>query len=105
MTPEKKVQNSLIKYLTELKTSGKKIFFERRQAGGYSYKKGIPDLYAVVYGLHVEIEVKQKFGSLSTMQEKFRDMCKKNDILWICCDDVSQLKEFIEKIMESCDNR
>ena len=53
MTPEKKVQNEIIKYL-----KSKDVFFERRQAGGFSYKKGIPDLYAVIDGMHIEIEVR-----------------------------------------------
>lgn len=92
MTPEKRVQNKIIEYLKQLKDNGKPIFYERRQAGGYSYKKGIPDLYAVYNGVHIEIEVKAPGGSLSVMQEKFRDNCQKINILWICVDSVEQLK-------------
>ena len=58
MTPEKKVQNQIVNYLNELQTNGFPVFVERRNAGGFSYKKGIPDLYASVNGLHIEIEVK-----------------------------------------------
>ena len=41
MTPEKRVQNKIIEYLKQLRDNNKPIFYERRQAGGYSYKKGI----------------------------------------------------------------
>lgn len=98
MTPEKRVQNSIIKYLTSLEKDGYPIFFERRQAGGYSYKKGIPDLYAVLNGIHIEIEVKKPGGHLSTMQEKFRDMCIVKNICWICAEDVEQVKVLINTL-------
>lgn len=96
MTPEKRVQNSIIKYLSTLSDN---VFYERRQAGGFSYKKGIPDLYAVVNGIHVEIEVKKLGGQLSSMQEKFRDKCYRLNILWICAEDVSEVKELIESLL------
>ena len=57
MTPEKRVQNAIVDFMKELIARGEKIDIQRRQAGGYSYKKGIPDLYAIVYGRHLEIEV------------------------------------------------
>ena len=101
MTPEKKVQNSIINFLRKLKDDGKPIFYERRQAGGFSYKKGIPDLSCVYYGYHIEIEVKAENGELSVMQEKFRDMCTKNKIFWICSNSLEDFKikfEHIESI-------
>ena len=98
MTPEKRVQIPIIKYLTSLEKEGYPIFFERRQAGGYSYKKGIPDLYAVVNGIHIEIEVKKPGGQLSTMQEKFRDMCIAKNILWICAESVEEVKELVNRL-------
>ena len=94
MTPEKRVQNEIIEYLKQLKKNNKPIFYERRQAGGLSYKKGIPDIYCVYNGCHLEIEVKAPGGELSTMQEKFRDRCKKLNILWICVDSVDELKRY-----------
>ena len=101
MTPEKRVQNKIINYLKELKEKGELIFFERRQAGGFSYKKGIPDLYMVYEGLHIEIEVKkEKNGELSTMQEKFRDMCIKNKIEYICANNFNDFKDYLYYIKE-----
>lgn len=92
MTPEKRVQNAILKYLSELSKT-EPLFYERRQAGGFSYKKGIPDIYFVYNGRHVEVEVKAPGGHLSPMQEKFKEMCEKKNILWYC---VSSLDEFIE---------
>lgn len=89
MTPEKKVQNDIVDFLHKKEKEGYPVFVERRNAGGFSYKKGIPDLYAVINGIHLEIEVKAPGGSLSTMQEKFRDKCKRLHIRWCCHDDVN----------------
>ena len=97
MTPEKKVQNDIINYLTMLINQGHPLFFERRQAGGLSYKKGIPDLYAVYDGKHIEIEVKAPDGELSSMQIKFKQKCKRLNILWICADSLDLFIEFLVK--------
>lgn len=97
MTPEKRVQNPIIKYLNELEKEGKKIIHERRQAGGVSYKKGIPDLYAVINGRHLEIEVKAPNGSLDPMQEKWRDKCIRLGIDYICVDDFEKFKSFLQE--------
>ena len=97
MTPEKAVQNRIIAYLKKLEKEGKPVYCERRQAGGFSYKMGIADLYAVVDGIHIEIEVKRLGGQLRPMQEKWRDVCKAKNIMWICADDAQQVKDFIEK--------
>lgn len=94
MTPEKRVQNSLMKYMSNLETDGHPIFFERRQAGGFSYKMGIPDLYAVYNGRHIEIEVKAPGEHLRPMQIKFKQQCERKNILYICCSDLQDLRQF-----------
>lgn len=99
MTPEKIVQNKIVDYLTSLQKSGHKVFVDRRQAGGYSYKKGIPDLYAVINGVHLEIEVKRHGGELSPLQEKFRDRCFNIGCLWLCADNVDDVKEFVKTLL------
>ena len=96
MTPEKRIQNKILEYLEK---SGHPVFHQRRQAGGYSYKKGIPDIYCVVNGKHIEVEVKAPGGHLSPMQEKLRDLCKRNNIEWICVDDIEEFKSFIGKFV------
>jgi len=98
---EKNVQDAILKYCKKLQDSGKPIFYERRQSGGYNYKKGIPDVYAVVNGVHIEIEVKDVGGHQSTMQEKFEDRCKRQfNMLYICADNVEDVKKLIEKYLD-----
>ena len=96
MTPEKVVQNKIIAYLKDLANQGKPVIVDRRQAGGFSYKEGIADVWASINGRHVEIEVKRPGGQLRTMQEKWRDRCIQANILWICCDDINIFKSFIK---------
>ena len=99
MTPETRVKNKILDYLKQLVKEDQPIFFERRQAGGFSYKKGIPDIYAVINGTHLEIEVKKPGGELSAMQEKFRDMCKRKNICWICVENISELKQMVINLL------
>lgn len=98
MTPEKKVQNEIINFLSNLKKAGEPIDFERRQAGGFSYRKGIPDIYAVYYGFHIEIEVKAINGRQSTMQEKFEEKCKKLKIPYVCAKNVQDVQKLLEQV-------
>lgn len=93
MTPEQKVQQPIIKYFKSLQQLGLPVFIERRQAGGFNYKKGIPDLYVVYDGQHLEIEVKGPGGHQSTMQEKFEAKCKKLNIKYVCASSVDEVKE------------
>ena len=48
MTPEKEIQNSIMSYFKKLKASGIDNYVERRQAGGFAYKMGLPDLWVVI---------------------------------------------------------
>lgn len=96
MTPEKSVQNSIIAYCKKLADKGFPIMYERRQAGGFSYKMGIPDIYVVINGIHIEIEVKRPGGQLRPMQEKFRDKCRKLHIAYLCADNLDDVKLFIK---------
>lgn len=95
MTPEKRVQNAILKYLSELSKT-EPLFYERRQAGGFSYKKGIPDIYFVIDGHHIEVEIKAPGGCLSVMQEKFREMCDRCNITYICVDNIEDFISFIK---------
>lgn len=95
MTEEKIIQNKIINYLKELQNKDSPVYVERRQAGGFSYKMGIADLYAIINGYHIEIEVKTPHTELRPMQEKWRDRCKSMNILWICCKSLDDLKEFL----------
>lgn len=100
MTPEKKVQNSILDYLKKLDKDGLPVIVERRQAGGFSYKMGIPDLYAVVNGQHLEIEVKAPGGYLRPMQVKYAMRCREKNIAYICADNVDVVKALVKELLE-----
>lgn len=99
MTPEKRIQNSIVSYFKRLESEGFPVYIERRQAGGFSYKMGIPDLYAVVDGFHLEIEVKRPGGQLRPMQEKYRKMCLKKNIAYICADNIEVVHEIVFELL------
>ena len=100
MTPEKKVQNSILDYLKKLDKDGLPVMVERRQAGGFSYKMGIPDLYAVVNGYHLEIEVKAPGGCLRPMQVKYAMRCHEKNIAYVCADNVDVVKALVKELLE-----
>lgn len=95
MTPEKVVQNKILDALRDLEKDGHPIIIQRRQAGSYNYSKGIPDVYFIYNGTHVECEVKRPGGHLSTMQEKWRDRCLQRNCLWCCVESIEDLKLFM----------
>lgn len=97
MTPEKKIQNSIIKYFKDLQKQGYPVFIERRQAGGFSYKKGEADLYVVINGLHIEIEVKAENGEQSVMQEKWESFCKSVNIPYLLIKDLEELQNIVKR--------
>lgn len=93
MTPEKVIQNKIINYFSALEKKGHPLFYERRQAGGFSYHMGIPDLYAVYDGYHIEIEIKAPGKTLRPMQEKWKERCDKMNIYYICADNLDVVKD------------
>ena len=100
MTPEKRVQNSIINYLKLLENQGFPVMVERRQAGGFSYKMGIPDLYAVINGIHLEIEVKRPGGQLRPMQEKYKQRCISKNIAYVCADNIDVVKNEVSLLLD-----
>jgi len=100
MTPEGGIKAEIVKYLTILENNGYKILQFRRQAGGFAYKKGLPDLYVIFNGKHIEIEVKQPNGSMSTMQETWARRFKDLGIYYICVDSIEEFKKFFDDIMK-----
>lgn len=97
MTPEKTVQNAIVAYMNKLQSKGCPCQIYRRQAGGYSYKMGLPDLYAEFAGQHIEIEVKAPGKKLRPMQEKQRLKILAAKNLYICADNLEVFKDFIEQ--------
>lgn len=99
ITPENKVKNAIIKYFRTLQNDGLPLFYERRQSGGFSYKKGLPDMYFVYKGVHIELELKAENGSTSSMQlmwqRKFKELYGIDDYI---VSSVDEVKEIIQKI-------
>lgn len=95
MLPEKIVQNDVLDYLRLLEKLDYPVICDRRQAGGFNYKMGIPDVWACINGIHIEIECKAPGKTLRPMQEKYRDKCKRKNILWLCCDNFADFKQFV----------
>lgn len=98
MTPEKEIQNAVMSYLHSLSKENIAIHVERRQAGGFAYKIGLPDLWAIVFGKHIEIEVKRPGGKLRATQEKWAKRFKEIGVEYICVDNIDSLKELINKL-------
>ncbi len=77
------------------------LWWDRREALGLSYKKGVPDLYAVYKGYHIEIETKrEKGGKLSTMQEKFKAAAPTYGMIYVNAKSVDDVKRLIKRIDE-----
>lgn len=98
MTPEKEVQNAIINYFKKLNDSGIKNYVERRQAGGFSYKMGLPDLWVTIFGKHIEIEVKRPNGKLRATQQKWEKRFKELGAIYLCADSVIDVIDLIEKL-------
>ena len=98
MTPEKEVQNQIVAYFKRLNDAGINNYVERRQAGGFSYKMGLPDLFVVIFGKHIEIEVKQPGGQPRATQEKWARRFTEMGAIYLCADSVIDVIDLIEKL-------
>lgn len=96
---ESYIQSKITSYLKNLQDEGKPIFFEKRQAGGFHYKEGIPDLYVVIKGRHIEIEIKNENGKRRNMQYKWSEIFKNLGIDYYICRDLSEFKAIISKYL------
>lgn len=97
MTPEKRVQNSIIKFLDSVKRKDGTLLYFRRQAGGFSYKDGLPDLWVLYHGLHLEVEVKAVGGSPDPLQLKWEDRFKKAGALYWRGNSATDFEEFFNE--------
>lgn len=90
--PERYVQDQILRWLSSLKDAGHPIYWEKRQAGGWSYKKGLPDITGTYYGYHFEIEVKAPGGHRSAEQEKWEMRFKSINVKYLVSDRLSEVK-------------
>lgn len=98
-TPEQKVQNAIEKWLKWLQGENKPIFFEKRQAGGFTYHKGIPDMYVVVNGTHIEIEIKREGGEPTSMQLMWQRKLHAWGVQAYIVESVDEVKAIIEPLL------
>lgn len=96
---ESQIQKSFINYLKKLQKEGKNIFYEKRQAGGYIYRKGIPDLYIVINSIHIEVEIKKEGGERSNLQFRWEKYFNKISIPYYVCDNLEEFKKIIKKYL------
>lgn len=97
MTPEGKVLSAITYFLREEMKAGR-CYYERRQAVGLSYRKGIPDIWFTKNGKHCEVEIKRPGGTRSTLQYKYEDIFKKINVAYACVDSFDKFKEFYDSI-------
>lgn len=91
------LQTKVMKYFKKLQLEGHPFFYARRTAEGLSYEEGVPDLYCVYNGIHIEIELKILDGSVRTRQEAFERKCKKWGILYLRPMTYQEVVDFFEK--------
>ena len=101
MTPETKVKNSICNYLEELIKQGLPLYFERRNATGTTYRRGISDIYILYDGKHYEVEFKAKNGELSADQLKWKSRCKLLKIEMIVVYSLEEFKAIFDTILSN----
>lgn len=99
-TPEQRVQNTIEANLKKFQKRGEPLFFEKRQAGGWNYKKGMPDLYVVYKGIHYEFEIKKPGGKASNLQlawqKKFRERYQIEDYIVCSWEEIKEILKLPE---------
>ena len=98
--PETKIAKKCLDYLELLHTNGVDIYWEHRSgSGGFSYKKGLPDLFIVIGPTHIECELKTPAGHLSTLQEKWKYRFTLMGTPYINPHSFEEFKSFIDKFV------
>lgn len=100
-TPESSLADKCLAWLKKRKEEGAPLYWEHRSgSGGFNYKEGVPDLFVVANGRHLEIELKAPKGKLSAMQEKFRYRCWKEwNIPHLVPKDIETFASFVESFL------
>lgn len=104
MTPEKEIQNNIIKYFNKLEDMGIHNYVERRQPGGFAYKMGLPDLFVVILDKHIEIEVKRPGGKPRATQEKWGRRFTSIGAKYLYADCVKDVSDVIEALQKEKNN-
>lgn len=101
LLPEKKLQNKIIKFLSDHSYSkGGPLYYYKRTPNDPCYIKGSCDIFCVIHGKHIEIELKAKNGSPSADQDRWRRIVE--NILecpYLITDDYDEFLTFINKYL------
>lgn len=99
---ERLILNKTINYLKKLSKEKLNVYWERRQAGGYNYKIGLPDLWLVINGYHYEIEFKSDEEKIYYKSEQlyWQNKFKKIKIESIISNNWEEIKKFIDERIE-----
>lgn len=97
-TPERIVKDGIAAYLKKRSLNGDPIYGEAREAGGYTYKKGLPDVWVVYKGIHFEVEIKAPGGTRSPMQIRWEQVFNKLGIRYCCVSSVSELDTILKGV-------
>ena len=102
MTPEGKVLSAVTSYL-RIEMKNGRCYYERRNAVGLNYRKGIPDIWFTKNGKHYEVELKRPGGTRSTLQYKYEKIFKELNTEYVCIDSFEKFLEFYHKDDKSPD--
>ena len=96
------IAKDCLKLLDNLIANGHPIYYEHRSGGGgFSYKKGLPDLFIVVDGIHIECELKTPWGERSSMQEKWATKFALLNIKYMCPRSFVDFRDYILEILKN----
>lgn len=103
-TPEKKVQNKIIKYLQSIDYKHRgPLMRVRRNSDEPNYVEGSADIYVVINGVHIEIEIKRPGGERSTAQIRWERICSIIGAPYLVTDNVEDVIKIVNKYAKEKD--
>lgn len=99
---ESEITADCLKLLDNLQANGYNVYYEHRSGGGgFNYKKGIPDLFIVINGKHIECEMKTPIGERSPMQEKWEMKFERLGIRYICPRTFTEFRDYVLTLLKN----
>ena len=99
MANEAKLQKDCIKYLEQLEKQGHPLLHFRRDTSAINYRNGLPDIWCVVNGHHLEIEFKDPDGKPSSLQLVWERKFKLANTPYLRTSSFDEFKNFILKYL------
>lgn len=96
ITPETRVKNKIMKFIEpfDQRHSGD-LYQHRRDAIGANYEKGLPDLWILINGTHIEVEIKKPGGKRTPEQERWERRLKAVGAVYWLIDDAEEFKSLL----------